>query len=73
MVNPPSAGDESYAVYVKERDEILSSLNRRALKMTHALNELQGVSCNAIDGALYAFPSISLPGNQSRTPPFILF
>ena len=26
-----------------------------------ALNKLEGVSCNAAEGALYAFPRITLP------------
>ncbi len=61
MVNPPSEGAESFSLYCKERDDILLSLHRRALTMTQALNELEGVTCNNIDGALYAFPSITLP------------
>jgi hypothetical protein len=30
MVNPPKPGDESYELYVQERDAILSSLKRYA-------------------------------------------
>jgi alanine transaminase len=55
-------GDESYPLYIKEKEEILSSLHRRAELLSHALNNLEGVHCNAIDGALYAFPTIILPG-----------
>ena len=29
--------------------------------MLQVLNELEGVSCTSIDGALYAFPTIQLP------------
>lgn len=64
MVQPPQPGDASYATYVAERDGILSSLRRRAGLLSQALNALQGVSCNSIDGALYAFPTITLPGNK---------
>mmetsp|Transcript_31728 Transcript_31728/g.53523 ORF Transcript_31728/g.53523 Transcript_31728/m.53523 type:complete len:485 (+) Transcript_31728:57-1511(+) len=64
MVHPPQPGDESYATYVQERDAILASLHRRADRLSAALNELEGVSCNAIDGALYAFPTITLPAKS---------
>jgi aspartate/methionine/tyrosine aminotransferase len=62
MVQPPQPGDASYATYQAERDGILASLRRRAQRLSGALNQLQGVSCNSIDGALYAFPTIMLPG-----------
>jgi alanine transaminase len=62
MVNPPKEGEESYPKYVEERDTILASLRRRATRMTEALNTLEGVSCTAIEGAMYAFPTIKLPG-----------
>jgi len=61
MVNPPKKGDESYSLYVKERDNILQSLARRAKKVADGFNELEGVSCNTVEGALYAFPSVKLP------------
>jgi len=60
MVQPPKAGDSSFALFEKERNDILSSLQRRAKLMSARLNELSGVSCNHIQGALYAFPSITL-------------
>jgi aspartate/methionine/tyrosine aminotransferase len=62
MVQPPQPGELSYATYRAERDAILASLRRRAVLLSKSLNSLQGVSCNSIDGALYAFPSITLPG-----------
>lgn len=61
MVQPPKPGDASYELYQTERDGILSSLHRRAEILSQSLNKLEGVSCNAIDGALYAFPTITLP------------
>lgn len=61
MVNPPKPGDESYDLYVQERDAILSSMKRRAQVMSRALNGMTGVSCNEIEGAMYAFPTITLP------------
>jgi alanine transaminase len=61
MVNPPAMGEDSHAQYVAERDSILASLRRRAVRMTAALNAMEGVTCTNIDGAMYAFPTITLP------------
>lgn len=75
MVNPPSAGDESYDTYVSERDGILSSLKRRGEKLAAALNKLEDVTCNPADGAMYLFPQIRVPklaveaaGKMSMSP-----
>eukprot|EP00461_Guttulinopsis_vulgaris_P002994 UN02995 len=59
--NTPQPGEPSYELFVKERDGILESLKRRALKMSEALNAMEGVSSQTIEGALYAFPQITLP------------
>jgi len=61
MVNPPKKGDASFEQYVGERDAILASLRRRARTVTAELNTCEGVRCNEVEGALYAFPSITLP------------
>ncbi len=62
MTQPPIAGEPSYALYVQERNAILESLKRRANMLSAALNKLEGVSCTSIDGAMYAFPTVRLPG-----------
>jgi alanine transaminase len=61
VVNPPKKGEPSYDQFIAERQSILDSLHRRSKKLVSALNELEGVSCNEAEGALYAFPSIQLP------------
>eukprot|EP00747_Dinoflagellata_sp_TGD_P103429 gnl/TRDRNA2_/TRDRNA2_168957_c1_seq1.p1 gnl/TRDRNA2_/TRDRNA2_168957_c1~~gnl/TRDRNA2_/TRDRNA2_168957_c1_seq1.p1 ORF type:complete len:538 (+),score=101.63 gnl/TRDRNA2_/TRDRNA2_168957_c1_seq1:1-1614(+) len=61
MVNPPSAGSESYSLYIAERDAILDSLKRRSLKIAGALNALEGISCRTAEGAMYVFPQVQLP------------
>jgi len=61
MVQPPKAGEPSHAAYASERDSIMSSLKRRAIMLVASLNELEGVTCNQPQGAMYAFPSITLP------------
>lgn len=61
MMNPPKKGDASYDLYMEEKEAILASLKRRAIKLVGALNDMEGISCNPAQGALYAFPSIELP------------
>lgn len=61
MVDPPKPGSASYTLYAQERDAILSSLKRRAKKLADGLNRIPGIQCNEVEGALYAFPQISLP------------
>ncbi|WIA15264.1 hypothetical protein OEZ86_003901 [Tetradesmus obliquus] len=61
MMTPPEEGEPSYDLYVQERDAVLGSLARRAATLVAGLNQLEGVSCNAAEGALYAFPRITLP------------
>jgi len=61
MVRPPREGDESYPLFSEEQNGIFESLKRRASKLVDALNSMDGVSCNACEGAMYAFPKIDLP------------
>lgn len=61
MVRPPSPGDASYDGYCKERDGIMSSLKVRAKRLVDGLNQLEGVTCNDPQGAMYAFPSVTIP------------
>jgi alanine transaminase len=58
---PPRPGDPSHALYVEERDAILASLSRRAAKLNAAVNTMEGASCQPAEGAMYAFPQITLP------------
>jgi glutamate--glyoxylate aminotransferase len=61
MVNPPQPGDHSYHQYMEEKNSLIVSLQRRARQMTDVFNSLEGVDCQAVDGAMYAFPQITLP------------
>lgn len=61
VCDPPVAGEPSFARYDAERSAILASLRRRAGTITVALNALEGVICNAAEGAMYVFPRLSLP------------
>ncbi|KAJ3094835.1 hypothetical protein HK100_006002 [Physocladia obscura] len=60
MTNPPQPGDASYDLYQQETTSIFESLKRRAEQLAIALNKLEGVSCNAAEGAMYLFPTITL-------------
>ena len=40
---------------------ILDSYQRKAKITSSMLNSLEGVTCNEVTGALYAFPRIHLP------------
>jgi alanine transaminase len=61
MVNPPKAGEPSFALYQKEHDGIFESLKRRAKLLVESLNKVPGITCNEAEGAMYAFPSIKMP------------
>lgn len=61
MMNPPQEGDPSYPLYAQERDAILKSLNHRAKMVEEAMNKMEGVSCNSVEGSMYAFPRVRLP------------
>ena len=61
VMKPPKEGDASYPLYKQEKDDILSSLKRRAVTLVNGLNALEGVSCQEAEGAMYAFPKIDLP------------
>ena len=66
MVNPPKQGEASYELYEQEKKTTLNSLQRRAILLVDALNKLEGVVCQPSQGALYAFPSITLPDNAIK-------
>ncbi|TGZ58586.1 hypothetical protein CRM22_009560 [Opisthorchis felineus] len=61
IVNPPSENEPSYATFVAERNQVLEDLRRKANLMSTTLNSLPGMSCNTVQGAMYAFPRIQLP------------
>jgi len=60
LARPPTKDQPSFALYAQERDAVLQSLGRRAKKLAGALNQMEGISCNDAEGAMYLFPSITL-------------
>jgi aspartate/methionine/tyrosine aminotransferase len=65
MVHPPQPGDPSFELYNCEKTGILEEMKKRAILLAEGLNKIEGISCNAIAGAMYAFPRITLPPGKS--------
>jgi alanine transaminase len=61
MVSPPKEGEESYETYARERNEILSSLKMKAEILGNGINQIDGMSVDIPQGAMYAFVRIQLP------------
>jgi aspartate/methionine/tyrosine aminotransferase len=65
MVRPPRPGMPSYPQYAAEKGAILDTLKQRAVLLAEGLNRIEGITCNVIAGAMYAFPSITLPPGRT--------
>ncbi|MBA4311123.1 MAG: aminotransferase class I/II [Chlorobiaceae bacterium] len=64
MVAPPQPGDDSYDLYVKERDSILSELKTKAGILGRDVNKIPGMSLETPQGAMYAFVKFELPHDR---------
>ncbi|KAL5021155.1 hypothetical protein ScPMuIL_000310 [Solemya velum] len=61
VVNPPRPGEPSYDLFQKEKNTVLNQLHLKATMVTEAFNSMEGLTCNILQGAMYAFPQIFLP------------
>jgi alanine transaminase len=61
MVAPPGPGDESYTVYVRERDAIQADLKKKAEILGEGVSKVPGMSVDVPQGAMYAFVRFELP------------
>nr|BBA45755.1 alanine aminotransferase [Pachyrhynchus infernalis] len=61
IVRPPQKGEPSYESFMKEKNDLLESLKLRAKMVADSFNSMEGFSCNTVQGAMYAFPRITLP------------
>jgi len=61
IVTPPVEGDPSYKLYKSERDTIFNGMIKKAGIVHKMLNEIKGIDAMPIEGAMYAFPSVTLP------------
>ncbi|CAL4123543.1 unnamed protein product, partial [Meganyctiphanes norvegica] len=58
VTNPPKPGEASYESFIAEKNGILSSLAVRAKMVADTFNSSPGIKCNAVQGAMYAFPQV---------------
>jgi aspartate/methionine/tyrosine aminotransferase len=65
LVRPPRPGDPSFATWERERREVLETLRRKAGVVSKGLDAIEGIRCNEVTGAMYAFPRIELPPGVS--------
>jgi aspartate/methionine/tyrosine aminotransferase len=61
MVSPPVPGNESFEMFVRERDGVLASLKRKAEILGEEINGIEGMSVDIPRGAMYAFVRFDLP------------
>ncbi|CAG2173170.1 unnamed protein product, partial [Oppiella nova] len=61
VVKPPTIGEPSYEIFIKEKEEVLESLRKRAKLTADTFNSIPGIVSNPVAGAMYAFPKIVLP------------
>lgn len=61
MVSPPQPGDESYELFVKEKNGILNDLKEKARILGEGINKIPGMKCDIPQGAMYAFVKFELP------------
>lgn len=61
VANPPVKGDPSFESYEAERAAVLQSLAERAKLVAETFNSVPGMTCNTVQGAMYAFPQLTLP------------
>lgn len=64
MVTPPSkeegCSDQTIENHFAEKEELFTSLKKRAEMTSDIVNSVRGVSCQPVEGAMYAFPKINL-------------
>jgi alanine transaminase len=65
MVRPPQKGDASYDSHAAEEAQIFDSLKRRAKLLVDGLNAIDGIECVPADGAMYAFPRVTVPAGAT--------
>jgi alanine transaminase len=75
MVRPPDLGTNEHSTFTEERDGILNGLQRKSSALGKALNSVEGMSCQPLQGAMYAFPKIEMSAKavaaanaQGQTP-----
>jgi len=62
VVTPPPLDGPSRALFDAERGAIHDQLRRKAKMVTDRLNAIDGIVCQPIEGAMYAFPKVIIKG-----------
>nr|AGT02577.1 alanine transaminase [Strigomonas oncopelti] len=66
MCTPPAPGGESYASFMKEFTDIFDDMKTRAAMLAKELNTIVGFSCQLVEGAMYAFPCLTVPAKYAK-------
>eukprot|EP00069_Balaena_mysticetus_P019113 bmy_11962T0 len=61
VVNPPVPGEESFEQFSREKESVLGNLAKKAKLTEDLFNQVPGIHCNPLQGAMYAFPRIFIP------------
>jgi aspartate/methionine/tyrosine aminotransferase len=61
MCRGPAHGDESFESHNAEMTDIFEALKRKSKLVSDGLNKIPGFSCQASQGAMYSFPSVTMP------------
>ncbi|XP_062859371.1 alanine aminotransferase 2-like isoform X2 [Trichomycterus rosablanca] len=61
VVNPPQPDEPSYHTFIQERTHTLAALAEKAMMTQQILNQVSGIKCNPVQGAMYSFPRIQIP------------
>lgn len=59
--NTPKIGDESFELWNNEKNTVLKSLKEKAKLTATGFNNIEGISCQTVQGAMYSFPNIEMP------------
>jgi alanine transaminase len=59
VAKPPTEGEPSYELFLKEKTKVLESLKERAKMVAETFNTMPGITCNPVQGAMYAFPKVN--------------
>lgn len=50
-----------YSFIQQEKTAVLDGLKQKAKLVTDLFNSIEGIQCNPVQGAMYAFPRIMIP------------
>jgi len=67
MVDPPKEGDESYPLYRREREAILSDLKAKARMLSDGINAVSGMHAGVPQGAMYSFVRFEVPDDRNTS------